>query len=65
MGQGSSYQMHKRVEAFPRGTQGFDSLPLCELYPGAMFIESIGPRRPWVASGSDRRYTLLGLLFPF
>ena len=39
----------------------FQSLGIGSLYTEFMFIISIGPKRPWVASASGRRHTLLGL----
>ena len=43
----------------------FQSLGIGSLYTEFMFIISIGPKRPWVASASGRRHTLLGLLLLF
>ena len=53
------------VEDFYRGTQYFDHLQLFDRYTELMFTVSICPKRPWVASASGRRHTLLCLLFPF
>lgn len=65
MGQCSCYQVLTRVEDLSRGTQCFDHLLLCGLYPEVMFTVNTGPRRPQVAAGSGRKHTLLGLLFHF